>query len=111
MSHRFIKIRSAISENLCISVADSAIPSRMKSSLLCLLFIAATSSTLLTADLKTVDDFRAAAAKANAVLTIPNWDQKPDAVEASTKEAVAKANAALDQIDAKDLGQHTLKRT
>jgi hypothetical protein len=34
----------------------------MKSSLLCLLIIAATSSTLLTADLKTVDDFRAAAA-------------------------------------------------
>src|SRR5881396_348521 len=111
MSHRFIKIRSAISENLCISVADSAIPSRMKSSLLCVLFIAATSSTLLTADLKTVDDFRAAAAKANAVLTIPDWEQTPEAVEASMKDAIAKANAALDQIGGQDPSKVTFKST
>src|SRR5437762_9757766 len=69
--------------------------SRMKSSL-CILFIAATSSPLLSADLKAVDDFRAAAAKANAVLTIPDWEQTPEAVEASMKDAIAKANAALD---------------
>ena len=83
----------------------------MKSSLLCLLFIAATSSTLLTADLKTVDDFRAAAAKANAVLTMPDWEQTPEAVEASMKDAIAKANAALDQIGAQDLGKVTFKST
>ena len=83
----------------------------MKSSLLCLLFIAATSSTLLTADLKTVDDFRAAAAKANAVLTVPDWDQTPEAVEASMKDAIATANAALDQIGAQDLGKVTFKST
>src|SRR5438876_1855496 len=111
MSHRFIKIRSAISENLCISVADSAIPSRMKSSLLCLLFIAATSSTLLTADLKSVDDFRAAAATANAVLTIPDWEQTPEAVDASMKDAIAKANAALDKIGSQDLKKVTFKST
>src|SRR6184192_2846549 len=81
----------------------------MKSSLLCVLFIAATSSNLLTANLKTVDDFRAAAAKANAVLTIPDWEQTPEAVEASMKNAIAKANAALDQIGAQDLGKVTFK--
>jgi len=83
----------------------------MKSSLLCLLIIAATSSTLLTADLKTVDDFRAAAAKANAVLTVPDWEQTPEAVEASMKDAIATANAALDQIGAQDLGKVTFKST
>ncbi len=83
----------------------------MKSSLLCVLFIAATSSSLLTADLKTVDDFRAVAAKANAVLTIPDWEQTPEAVEASMKGAIAKANAALDQIGAQDLGKATFKST
>jgi thimet oligopeptidase len=83
----------------------------MKSSLLCVLFIAAPSSTLLTADLKTVDDFRAAAAKANAVLTIPDWEQTPEAVEASMKDAIAKANAALDQIGSQDLGKVTFKST
>jgi hypothetical protein len=30
--------------------------------------------------MKTVDDFRAAAAKANAVLTIPDWEQTPEAL-------------------------------
>src|SRR5437773_1182189 len=83
----------------------------MKSSVLCVLFIAATSSNLLTADLKTVDDFRAAATKANAVLTIPDWEQTPEAVEASMKDAIAKANAALDQIGAQDLGKVTFKST
>src|SRR6266704_3100575 len=83
----------------------------MKSSVLCVLFIAATSSNLLTADLKTVDDFRAAATKANAVLTIPDWEQTPQAVEASMKDVIAKANAALDQIGAQDLGKVTFKST
>jgi len=83
----------------------------MKSSVLCVLFIAATSSNLLTADLKTVDDFRAAATKANAVLTIPDWEQTPEAVEASMKDAIAKANTALDQIGAQNLGKVTFKST
>src|SRR5205814_2083426 len=83
----------------------------MKSSLLCVLFIAATSSNLLTANLKTVDDFRAATAKANAVLTIRDWQQTPEAVEASMKDAIAKANAALDQIGSQDLGKVTFKST
>src|SRR5436189_219076 len=82
----------------------------MKSSL-CILFIAATSSPLLSADLKAVDDFRAAEAKANAVLTSPDWEQTPEAVEASMKDAIAKANAALDQIGAHDLGKVPFKST
>src|ERR1700730_10578781 len=53
-------------------------------------------------NLKTVDDFRAAAAKANAVLTIPDWEQTPEAVDGMRKNAIATANKALDQIGAQD---------
>src|SRR6266496_4785112 len=63
------------------------------------------------AESKSVDDFRDAAAKANAVLTIPDWEQAPDAVEASMKTAILKANAALDQIGVQDLGNVTFKST
>jgi thimet oligopeptidase len=62
-------------------------------------------------EMKTVDDFRAAAAKANAVLTIPDWEKTPEAVETSMKSAIAKANAALDQIGAQDLSKVTFKST
>src|SRR5204863_6656527 len=62
-------------------------------------------------NLKTVDDFRAAAAKANAVLTIPEWEQTPEAVDAMTKNAIATANKALDQIGAQDLSNVTFKST
>jgi Zn-dependent oligopeptidase len=116
MKHRFIKIPSPIRENLCKSVADSS-KSRaqpfMKSTLLCLpLILAALNSNLSTAaDLKSVDDFRDAAAKANAVLTIPEWEQTPEAVEASMKDAITKANTALDQIGAQNLGKVTFKST
>src|SRR5256886_85365 len=62
-------------------------------------------------NLKSVDDFRAAAAKANAVLTIPDWEQTPEAVDAMTKNAIATANKALDQIGAQDLSKVTFKST
>ncbi|HWY50180.1 MAG TPA: M3 family metallopeptidase [Chthoniobacterales bacterium] len=62
-------------------------------------------------NLKTVDDFRAAAAKANAVLTVPDWEQTPDAVDAMAKNAIATANTALDQIGTQDLSKVTFKST
>src|SRR5712671_6174476 len=62
-------------------------------------------------NLKTVEDFRAAAAKANAVLTIPDWEQTPEAVDAMIKNAIATANKALDQIGAQDLSKVTFKST
>src|SRR2546430_612939 len=62
-------------------------------------------------NLKSVDDCRAAAAKANAVLTIPDWEQTPEAVDAMTKNAIATANKALDQIGAEDLSKVTFKST
>src|SRR5947209_12740946 len=84
----------------------------MKSSFLFLSFVfAVTSPSRPAAETKTVDDFRAAAAKANAVLTIPDWEQTPEAVEASMKQAIAKANGALDQIGAQDLSKVSLKST
>jgi thimet oligopeptidase len=76
-----------------------------------LLIFLASSLVVSAAEPKTVDDFRAAAAKANAVLTIPDWEQTPEAVEAAMKNAIAKANAALDQIGAQDLGKVTFKST
>ncbi len=60
---------------------------------------------------KSVDDFRAAAAKANSVLTIPDWEQSPEAIDASMKDAIAKANQALDQIGAQDPSKVTFKST
>jgi len=62
-------------------------------------------------DLKTVDDFRDAATKANAVLTVPDWEQTPEAVDAMVKKAIATANKALDQIGAQDLSKVTFKST
>ena len=84
----------------------------MKSSFLFLSFIFAAASPRLPAtELKTVDDFRAAAAKANAVLTLPDWEQTPKAVEAIMNDAIAKANKALDQIASQDLRKATFKST
>ncbi len=82
----------------------------MKSSSLCLLCIFAVAH-FSAAELKTVDDFRAAAAKANAVLTIPDWEKTPKAVEAMMNDAIAKANKALDQIGSQDLKKITFKST
>jgi hypothetical protein len=75
------------------------------------LILLASSLVVSAAETKTVDDFRAAAAKANAVLTIPDWEQTPEAVETAMKNAIAKANAALDQIGAQDRGKATFKST
>lgn len=61
--------------------------------------------------LKTVDDFRAAADKANEILTIPDWPQTPEAVSAAAKDAIGKGNAALDEIGKQDLDKVTFKST
>jgi len=66
---------------------------------------------LRSENLKTVEDFRPAAAKANAVLTVPDWEQTPEAVDAAVKSAITAANKALDQIGAQDLNSVTFKST
>jgi len=79
---------------------------------LCLsIFLCAVVADFSVAESKSIDDFRDAAAKANAVLTIPDWEQTPDAVEASMKAAILKANTALDQIGSQDLANVTFKST
>src|SRR5262244_3938953 len=84
----------------------------IKTAFLCLpLIFLGSSLTLSATETKTVDDFRAAAAKANAVLTIPGWEQTPEAVDASMKDAIANANSALDRIGAQDLSKVTFKGT
>src|SRR6516165_9309653 len=74
-------------------------------------FVAFAVVDLRAETLKTADDFRAAAAKANAVLTIPDWEQTPEAVDAMMKNAIDTANKALDQIGAQDLSKVTFKST
>src|SRR5436309_1038746 len=87
-------------KNLCLSILSPAFALAL-----------AVALDLSAAETKSVDDFRAAAAKANAVLTIPEWEQTPEAVEASMKDAIAKANTALDQIGAQDPAKVTFKST
>src|SRR5438477_6757681 len=92
------------------SPSSSIKPFRMKN--LCLsilLFLVVVDFS--AAKTKSIDDFRAAAAKANAVLTIPEWEQTPEQVEASMKDAIAKANTALDQIGVQDPAKVTFKST
>src|SRR5437762_5606051 len=83
----------------------------MKCSVFLSFVFAAASLSLSAAELKTVDDFRTAAAKANAVLTIPDWAQTRKAVEAMMNDAIAKANKALDQIGPQDEKKATFKST
>src|ERR1043165_1874329 len=84
----------------------------MKTSMwITLIALSLSNSVASAADLKTVDDFKAAAAKAKSILTIPDWEQTPEAIEADMKNAIAKANAALDQIAAQDLSKVTFKST
>src|SRR5438046_4063240 len=87
-------------KNLCLSILSPAFALAL-----------AVALDLSAAKTKSVDDFRAAAAKANAVLTIPEWEQTPEQVEASMKDAIAKANTALDQIGAQDFAKVTFKST
>jgi thimet oligopeptidase len=84
---------------------------KTKSLLVPLVLLASGIVDLRAENLKTVDDFRTAAAKANAVLTIPDWEQTPEAVDAMMKNAIATANKALDQIGAQDLSKVTFKST
>jgi thimet oligopeptidase len=92
------------------SLSSSIKPFRMKP--LCLsILLCAVVADFSVAESKSIDDFRDAAAKANAVLTIPEWEQTPDAVEASMKAAILKANTALNQIGAQDLANVTFKST
>jgi Zn-dependent oligopeptidase len=62
-------------------------------------------------ELKSIDSYRDAAAKANAQLTIPDWEQTPQAIETSVKDAIKKANAALDAIGKLDPKKVTFQNT
>src|SRR5437763_2558549 len=62
-------------------------------------------------DLKSIDSYRDAAAKANAQLTIPDWEQTPGAIEAAAKDTIKKENAALDAIGKLDPKKVTFQNT
>src|ERR1700737_3662475 len=102
-------------KNLCCSIADPYhVSIRALSRPAAILFLIPTVSfapMLFAADVKNIDDFQDAAAKANAVLTIPDWAQTPDAVESAMKNAIARANQRLDEIGRQDLKKVTFKST
>lgn len=83
----------------------------MKQQLLAALFLLTFTVAVSADDLKTVESFREAADKAKSLLTLPDWEQTPEAVDAATKKAIATANAALDQIGSQDLSKVTFKST
>ncbi|MEP7015277.1 MAG: M3 family metallopeptidase [Verrucomicrobiota bacterium] len=84
----------------------------MKFSLLGLLLLVADPRYDLSAgDLKTIDTFQAAAARANRVLSVPDWEQTPEALTASIVDTIAKGNAALDQIGSQTLEYVTFETT
>src|SRR5256885_13807540 len=93
------------------SLLPSTKPFRMKIFRFVLPLALALVGNLRAENLKTVDDFRAAAAKTNAVLTVPDWERTPEAVDAMVKNAIATANKALDQIGTQDPSKGTFKNT
>ena len=62
-------------------------------------------------ELKSVDQFRVAAEKAKAVLTVPTWPQTPAELEQRVNDAIAKANAGLDEIGKLEPKSVTFKNT
>jgi len=62
-------------------------------------------------NLKSIDSYSDAVAKANARLTIPDWPKTPEAVETSAKEAIKRGNAALDAIGRLDRKKVTFQNT
>jgi len=68
-------------------------------------------ASVFAGDFKTIEDFQAAAARANIILSVPTWEQTPEAIADSTKRAIAGANAALDEIATQDLSAITFKNS
>ena len=75
------------------------------------LFLFGLALPLSADELKSVENFLAAADRANEVLTIPDWPRTPEAVDAAMKDAIAKGNAALDEIGRQDPGKVDFKST
>src|SRR5947208_9032538 len=76
-----------------------------------LLFVFGTTLVAQAEDLKSLDSYGDAAAKANAQLTIPDWEQTPGAIQAAAKDTIKKENAALDAIGKLDPKKVTFQNT
>ena len=79
--------------------------------LLPLVIFAWSTVDLRAENLKTVEDFRPAAAKANAVLTLPDWEHTPEAVDTMTKNAIDTANRSAPSTQAKLLSRARSSRS
>ena len=79
---------------------------------LCIAAIMIGPSIVPAADqLAKLDQFRAAADKANSLLTIPEWEQTPEAVKSAMADAITRGNKRLDEIARQDLKKVTFKST
>ena len=107
---RFRKGAIVLYRFLRLHNVSSLTPPPMKRLFISLL-IFGVAAPLFADDTRSLEDFRAAADKNNSVLTIPDWPQTPEAIDAMTKDAIAKANAALDAIGKQDLSKVTFKST
>ncbi len=63
------------------------------------------------AEVKSLEDFKEAADKANAILTIPDWPKTPIDVQGEINMSIAKADAALGVIGKQDLSKVTFEST
>lgn len=79
-----------------------SIPAPAPALALALILIVFPSASVSSAELKTLDDFQGATAKAKISLQLPDWQKKPADIADETREAIEKANAALDRIGAQD---------
>ncbi len=73
--------------------------------------LAAVPLSLRAESVKSLSDFQAAADKAKAVLTIPDWPKTAVEVQGNINTAIASANAALDTIGKQDLAKVTFAST
>ena len=93
------------------TIVSSSVTHRMIPRAFVSLALVAITLSAHAAELRTVEAFNDAAAKANAVLTLPDWELTPEAISASMKEAIAKADAGLDEIGRQDPTKATFKST
>ncbi len=61
--------------------------------------------------LRTVADLQAAAARTGAVVALPVFESTPEAIEATTRTAIAEANRQLDALAAQDPAKATFEST
>ncbi len=69
------------------------------------------SGSIAQADLKSLEDYQAAAARFGSKLTVPNLETSPDALQAAVDQVIQAANARFDRVGALDPSETTFTNT